>query len=81
MTDYTNGHEKRARTRKVRRICRWFRSVPYGPGATRQSIARSAGRLSDQDWTTVAEAAGTTVPSIATRRRVVAALHVYEEDR
>ena len=42
-------------------------------------LAAFALRLSPSDWMDVAKLAGTTLPSAATRGRVVHSLHVYQE--
>ena len=84
MTDYTNRFEKRARTNKVRRICREARRLSRNtPGAelTSAQLAGFVESLGMSAWDMLTAAAGTLDASPATRRRVVTALHVYQGAR
>lgn len=78
MTDYTNEFERRARTRKVRRLCSTIREAAEVCGWDNdQQIAEAAFRFTDDEWNTIAKAAEVHVPSDATRIRVVEALKHY----
>ncbi len=78
MTDYRNHFEKRARTRKVRRICKAVRDAnDYGWKS--YQLAAFVLRLTTAEWLAVASSAGFVAASDATRRRVVRALHIYQE--
>ena len=78
MTDYRNHFEKRARTRKVRRICKAIREA-NSYGWKGHQLALFAIRLTVPQWMDVALVAGTRLPSPATIIRVVRALRVYQE--
>ena len=78
MTDYANGHEKRARTRKVRRICQAIRQA-NSYGWKSYQLAAFVLRLSARQWADLAASSGYATASESTRRRVVTALHVYQE--
>lgn len=76
MIDYANGHEKKARTRKVRRICRAVRQAnDYGWKS--YQLAAFVLRLSRDQWDALVASADCLDASESTRRRVVAALHIY----
>jgi hypothetical protein len=82
-----NPHMKRARTRKVRRICRAARMLGQRMADTNDvvvngnSLARWLEHATLDQWTSLAVVAGTHTPSRFTRARVVSALRRYDQER
>lgn len=75
MSDFANRFEKRARTRKVRRLCSAVRQA--SPATDRWGLSDWAA-AADQDLRhLVATIAGIKDPSGATWRRVVRSLRYY----
>jgi hypothetical protein len=79
----TNGHVRRARTRKVRRLCSAAREVARGlhPPATAWEAANWLEGAPTGVWLRLASYAGTRYPSEETRSRVVHALRRYRYNR
>lgn len=82
-----NPHAKRARTRKVRALCRAAREVgrrlapvegAHIPGL---ALAHWLERAHEEEWNKLADMAGTHSPSRFTRARVVTALRRYDRER
>lgn len=75
MRDWTNGFERRARTKKVRALCLAIRIS--APQADRRHLGRWAAKATARDRQIVAQIAKVWIPSDATWIRVTRSLNVY----